>query len=54
MDILVLTSTYPQEDDENKGVTPTVKYFCEKWGQLGHNVIVIHNNSCFHSIFFIR
>ena len=47
MKILALTSAYPEPDDGNVVVTPTVKYFCEKWAQSGNQVIVIHNNSCF-------
>ena len=52
MNILALTSVYPQSDDGKDIVTPTVKYFCEKWAESGHNVIVVHNNSCFPVIFY--
>lgn len=46
MNILILTSIYPQKDDEeNIGVTPVVEYFAKEWGKVGHNVIVIHNSS---------
>ena len=32
MNILVLTSVYPQDDDENNiGVTPVVQYFAKEW-----------------------
>ena len=47
MKILVLTSVYPQQDDGDFNVTPTVQYFSEKWAQQGHEVIVIHNKSSF-------
>ena len=47
INILVLTSVYPQPDDENKDVTPTVKYFCQQWNKAGCNVVVIHSNSKF-------
>ena len=47
MNILALTSAYPQPDDGEEVVTPTVQYFCRKWVEQGNNVIVIHNNSCF-------
>lgn len=52
MKILVLTSVYPEPDDGTEIVTPTVKYFCEKWVEQGHEVIVIHNNSCFPLPFY--
>lgn len=52
MNILTLTSAYPQPDDGSEVVTPTVKYFCKKWVEDGHNVIVIHSNSCFPSFFY--
>lgn len=52
MKILVLTSVYPEPDDGIEIVTPTVKYFCEKWVEQGHEVIVIHNNSCFPLPFY--
>ncbi len=46
MNILILTSIYPQKDDEeNIGVTPVVRYFAEEWTKLGHNVLVIHNSN---------
>lgn len=53
MKILVLTSVYPQPDDGNDIVTATVKYFCEKWSNEGHEVIVIHNNSSFPYLFYL-
>lgn len=53
MNILALTSAYPQPDDGNEVVTPTVKYFCEKWVEDGHRVVVIHNNSCFPKAFYM-
>lgn len=52
MNILVLTSAYPQEDDIGV-VTPTVKYFSETWAKQGHSVIVVHNSSCFPKFFFM-
>ena len=52
MKILVLTSVYPEPDDGTEIVTPTVKYFCDKWVEQGHEVIVIHNNSCFPLPFY--
>lgn len=52
MNILALTSAYPQPDDGKEVVTPTVKYFCDKWVELGHRVIVIHSNSCFPAFFY--
>lgn len=52
MNILALTSAYPQPDDGKEVVTPTVKYFCNEWAEMGHKVIVVHNNSCFPSFFY--
>lgn len=52
MKILVLTSAYPEPDDGMEVVTPTVKYFCDKWVEQGHEVLVIHNNSCFPLPFY--
>ncbi len=52
MNILALTSAYPQPDDGNEVVTPTVQYFCRKWVEAGHKVIVVHNNSCFSKILY--
>ena len=53
MNILALTSVYPEPDDKGAVVTPTVKYFCDKWSEVGHRVIVIHNNSSFPTIFYV-
>lgn len=52
MKILVLTSVYPQHDDGEFIVTPTVQYFSEKWAENGHEVLVIHNKSCFPFFFY--
>lgn len=52
MNILALTSAYPQPDDGNEVVTPTVQYFCRKWVEAGHRVIVVHNNSCFPRVLY--
>lgn len=54
MNILVLTSIYPQEDDENNsGVTPVVKYFAEEWVKEGHNVTVIHNSTKYPKLLYL-
>lgn len=54
MNILVLTSVYPQEDDEkNIGVTPVVKYFAQEWVKAGHRVIVIHNSSRYPKFLYL-
>lgn len=47
MDILMLTSVYPQPDDGEYKTTPTVKYFCEEWAKMGYRVVVIQNDSKF-------
>lgn len=52
MNILVLTSVYPQPDDGTEVVTPTVQYLCRKWAENGHRVIVIHSNSSFPAVFY--
>lgn len=53
MNILVLTSIYPEPDDEkNIGVTPVVKYFCEEWVRQGHNVLVIHNSNYYPKVLY--
>lgn len=52
MNILALTSAYPQPDDGIEVVTPTVQYLCQKWVENGHKVIVIHSNSSFPTVFY--
>ena len=48
MRILVLTSIYPQpDDDKTAGVTPVVHYFAKEWARQGHEVMVIHNANKF-------
>ncbi|WP_073050578.1 glycosyltransferase family 4 protein [Dethiosulfatibacter aminovorans] len=54
MKILVLTSIYPQLDDEkNIGVTPVVQYFSEEWVKQGHEVLVVHNSSRYPKILYL-
>jgi len=54
MNILVLTSIYPQEDDEkDAGVTPVVKYFATEWAKAGHEVLVIHNASMYPRLLYL-
>lgn len=52
MNILMLTSVYPQPDDNLYKTTKTVKYYCDEWSKQGHKVIVIHNNSVFPKVFY--
>lgn len=52
MNILALTSVYPQPDDGEISATYTVQYFCEQWAKQGHNVIVIQNSSKFPNLFY--
>lgn len=48
MKILVLTSVYPQPDDDKyTGVTPVVHYYAKEWAKAGHDVLVIHNANKF-------
>ncbi|XFA99109.1 glycosyltransferase [Candidatus Izemoplasma sp. B36] len=54
MNILVLTSIYPQYDDvSNSGVTPVVKYFVEEWIKLDNKVVVIHNLTTYPRILYL-
>lgn len=54
MKILVLTSVYPQPDDEKSaGITPVVYYFAKEWIKKGHEVIVIHNSNRFPLPFYL-
>lgn len=52
MNILMLTSVYPQPDDGDYTTTATVEYFCKEWSRQGHNLIVIHNNSIFLKLLY--
>ena len=52
MNILALTSAYPQPDDGTEVVTPTVQYLCRKWVENGHRVSVIHSNSSFPAVLY--
>lgn len=48
MKILVLTSCYPEPEDDSKvGATPVVHYFAREWVKSGHEVLVIHNANKF-------
>ncbi|QQK80448.1 glycosyltransferase [Salicibibacter cibi] len=54
MNILVLTSVYPQPDDpNNSGVTPVVHYFAKEWVKQGHNVLVVHNSNKYPSFVYL-
>jgi glycosyltransferase involved in cell wall biosynthesis len=54
MNILIVTSIYPQEDDEkNIGVTPVVSDFAKEWIKAGHNVIVVHNSSRYPKFLYL-
>ncbi len=52
MNILMLTSVYPQPDDDDYKTTPTVEYFCKAWAGMGHKVIVIHNGTRFFPLVY--
>ena len=45
MNLLILTSVYPQPDE--LASTPTVEYYCKEWSKQGHRIIVIHNSTRF-------
>ena len=51
MNILVLTSVYPQPDDDVE-TTATVQYFSKEWSKAGHSVVVFHNASRFPWLFY--
>jgi glycosyltransferase involved in cell wall biosynthesis len=54
MNILVLTSVYPQADDENNsGVTPVVHYFAKEWRKAGNNVLVIQNSNRYPKMLYM-
>ncbi len=54
MKILVLTSIYPQCDDDFKaGITPVVKYFVKEWVKDNNEVVVIHNANRYPWIFYM-
>ena len=54
MKILVLTSVYPQpEDDKRSGVTPVVHYFAKEWVKSGNDVLVIHNSNKFIFLLYL-
>ena len=47
MKILVLTSVYPQPDDDNIQGDTRSSLLCERMGKAGHDVLVIHNANKF-------
>ena len=51
MNILLLTSNYPS-DDIPKDITPVVHYFTKEWVNLGHNVMVIHNQVVYPKLLY--
>lgn len=54
MNILVLSSFYPEPDDEPEfGVTPVVSDFCQNWVKSGHNVVVIHNTWIYNKLLYL-
>ena len=54
MNILVLTSIYPEPDDDKySGITPVVKNFCKEWIKKGHKVYVIHNSNYYPKLFYL-
>ncbi|MFW6029122.1 MAG: glycosyltransferase family 4 protein [Halanaerobiales bacterium] len=54
MNILVLTSVYPQPDyDSDLGNTPVVHYFAKEWVKIGHNVTVIHLPSKYPKLLYL-
>lgn len=51
MNILVFTTIYPIKETA-RGFTPIVKYFCEEWVKLGHNVLVISSSTNFPYFYY--
>lgn len=52
MNILLLTNTMKQPDDEFKAKTDVVFSFARAWSAAGHNVVVIHNEVKFPLFFY--
>ena len=53
MNILVLTTIYPEPDDGNLApTTPVVHNFAKEWVKQGHNVLAIHNSNKFPLIYY--
>ena len=44
MNILMLTSVYPDPGTANENTTKVVKYFVQQWTEMGHVVKVFHND----------
>lgn len=53
MKILVLTNEYPYDKYPKSNWTKVVKYFCEEWAKLGHEVVVIVNSTRFPQFYYI-
>lgn len=52
MNILILSSIYPQPDDNKEsGVTKVVHSFAREWVKKGYNVFVIHNHTIYPEIY---
>ncbi len=51
MKILIFSSIYPIKGTKS-GFTPIVKYFCEDWVKLGHEVYVVSSTSKFPLLFY--
>src|SRR5690606_26957213 len=51
MRILVLTNIYPLKETK-KGFTPVVRYFCESWVRLGHEVVLFNSSTKFPFFYY--
>ena len=51
MKILILTSIYKGSDIPDE-FTPIVHYFAKEWKSEKHDVLVIHNLTYYHRIFY--
>lgn len=52
MNVLFITSVYPEPDDGKTKATRTVEYFAQSLSELGHDVVVIHNAAKFPMMFY--
>lgn len=52
MNILLLTNAIAQPDDIDKGINDLVFSFARSWKELGHNIIIVNNESCFPLVYY--
>lgn len=52
MNILVLTSVYPNDADKNIDITKVVAYFAREWVRQGHNVVTVVSSTGFPKLYY--